>query len=609
MSDENRFASTLSNIFKQNWLFLVLPYLILVLLHIVMTIKMQYPNIWDEFGYLGRARYLAGVAHLPHDISRYHFGYSLFLLPSFWLFSDPYYIYKSVLITNSFLISSLFFPLFYILHTLLGNDKRISSAISMVCCLYPAFMLQSNLAWSESAFIPIYAFFIATFGAFIKHKTYLTLFLFSFLTGFLYTIHPRALPILPIVLCYMAVLTGLRHLKASHFILSIFIVISIYFTTNAINDHFLSIGGGETSNEIIALKTLRLFSLHNLIPMITVALGQLLYLLLSSFGLLFIGLRYASTALLHRWKVDRSAAFSAAQFNILFLIVLSSIGIFIASILQMANVDRADHLFYGRYNEGFIALYLMLALLAIYHSKKSLSRLQQFTNLYISSSLIVLLMIATAGAYGFADLSKISQITNVNVINVLGFYPFIGILRKLDIVLISLISILLILLLMIVFKYRFKVGLSLLALYFSIVGISGYTVFYVRASYIKQVTALASHINSIANVRQVSYDKAFHHADTWPAYQYLLPNVEFETFNSKKNELPPSRVVISGKKWKKGKKLGFELIACEKLIAEVPVLMVRIIEIFFEKPLIPRRHIDQCLWLLAQKYKLPQRHQ
>jgi len=571
----------------------------LVLLHVVLTIKMQYPNIWDEFGYLGRARYLAGAAHLPHNIGPYHFGYSLFLVPSFWLFSDPYYIYKAVLITNSLMISTLYFPLYYIMHSLLDNEKRLSALIAFVCCLYPAFLLQSNLAWSESAFIPIYASFIASFGTFIKRKSYSTLFLFSSFCGFLYTIHPRALPILPIAICYMCFLAALKEIRKYQLLQFILIAAFIFLLTNLIDSHFLSVPGIETTNDIVTNRLHRLFSLSNLPLILMKTLGQLLYLLVATYGLIFVGLVFACGSVLKKWKENHLTAFSNIQFNTFLLLILSSLGMFVASALQMLYGERGDHLFYGRYNESFLGLYLMLGVRTIYYAKY-FSWAKRIINPYIISIVIVTLMVILVGSYGFEALFNICKVTNVNVLNVLGIYPLIGMLRRLDIILISLISIPLIFSLMYTFKYSFKCGLSLLALYFCVVFISAYTVFYVRASYIKQVTTLTSHIDSIENVGRVSYDKAFQHVDTWPAYQYLLPRVKFDTFNSKNNELPGSRIVISGKHWKDRKNLGADLIACENVAPQLPVIIVQIIVMFLEEALPANYTIDQCLWILPE---------
>ena len=70
----------------------LLPYLLLVVIHLVSGMPMEQPLILaDEVGYLGNARYLSGMAHLPNmqKSQFYHFGYSLFLLPAFSPWDSP----------------------------------------------------------------------------------------------------------------------------------------------------------------------------------------------------------------------------------------------------------------------------------------------------------------------------------------------------------------------------------------------------------------------------------------------------------------------------------------------------------------------------------------
>ena len=343
----------------------VLPYLVLVLLHILLALKMQQPNIWDEFGYLGRARYLSGVAHIPQDIGLYHFGYSLFLLPAFWLCSDPISVYKAVIITNSLLISSLYFAIYYVLHTLFQYEKKSSVLISFTCCLYPAFVLQSNLAWSENAFIPFFSFFIVSFAVLLKRKSYPMALVFGFITGFLFTIHPRALPILPIVVIYLLILAWSKTLPRPKVLLSIVVIVIVFLFTRAINDHLLSLGVRATFDYSVKAYLSELLSFSNLISLTLKAAGQLLYLMQATYGLFLMGIAYLGITIWQKWSNVHLKAFTDIQFNIMVLVILASSGIFLASSLQMIHGIRGDHLFYGRYNEGFLALYIAFALTAI----------------------------------------------------------------------------------------------------------------------------------------------------------------------------------------------------------------------------------------------------
>jgi hypothetical protein len=92
----------------------------------------------DETGYLGNARFLAGKGVMPNmeGTTFYHAGYSILISPAFWLSSDPKRVYLFVLVINSFLISSLFPFLYYLLRNILLFDHRISALASLVTSLF-----------------------------------------------------------------------------------------------------------------------------------------------------------------------------------------------------------------------------------------------------------------------------------------------------------------------------------------------------------------------------------------------------------------------------------------------------------------------------------------
>ena len=158
----------------RRWAGLLLPFAALVAIHVLSGLPMEQPIIMaDEVGYLGNARYLSGTAHLP-DMWRshfYHFGYSLFLLPAFWLFSNPLVTYKAVIAINALLMSALYFPLCSILGSFLDVPRGTARWIAFTCCLYPPLILYSDFAWSENAFVPAYALTIALFGRYLASRT------------------------------------------------------------------------------------------------------------------------------------------------------------------------------------------------------------------------------------------------------------------------------------------------------------------------------------------------------------------------------------------------------------------------------------------------------
>ncbi|MGM0425921.1 MAG: hypothetical protein ACQEQ7_01640 [Thermodesulfobacteriota bacterium] len=585
---------------KANFVMWLMPYLALLVVHIVMGLRMECPTIFpDEAGYLGRSRYLAGVAGIIQGSGFYHFGYPLFLLPAFWFFSDPNEAYLAIMVINSLLMSSLYFGLVYIFYILLEYPKRTSSLVAFTCCLYPAFILQSNLAWSENAFIPFYAFFIASVGVLVKKKSWYSALLFAFLSGFLYTIHPRALLILPISIFFLLFLSVSRVLSRLKAFLSGTLILIIFGMTRYINDFLSSLDNGRTVHDYVKQEIFDILNPSNWPPLALTAVGQFLYLVEVTYGLFLIGLIYICKEIWRRCSDGNFLnAFDDVNFDIMVVMITTSAAILIPSSVVILGVNAGDDLIYGRYNEGFLGLYVAFALLGIYKGY-SLKPHENIGAFGISIIILLLSCIVLLG-YDYTTLFNWCKIANVIIVNIFGIYPFIGIFRRLDLLMVAIIVIFLLSILLYAFRIRFFLGLSLLMVYFISVSAAGYTVLFVRSEYIKNITTLKYDIASLGNIKDLSYDRSYFDSETWFSYQYFLPDVKFNTFYSTKGEIPSSRVVVSSTDWNGGGKLKAELLAVENPSAQVPPIMRKLIEFFFNKPLKPKKKINQALWRVKE---------
>lgn len=589
---------------KRKWFYsYILPFFLLLLINILMGLKMQGPiHFPDEAGYLGKARFLSGTSHIIQGAGVYHFGYALFLVPVFWIFSDPSLVYSAVMVINALLMSSLYFGIVYILHVLFEYPKRISLAIAFTTCLYPAFILQTNIAWAENAFIPFYVLYILASGLLLKYKAWWTLILFSLISFFLYTIHPRALLILPISILFLLILLCSSVLTKPKALFGSIIICFGFFITRYVNNFIISfLEGGRSVDSYIYEKVTDVFSPSNFVPFILEVAGEALYLIEATYGLFFLAIIYIGIHLWKKWSTHRFHAFEDIRFSVLILLISSSAAIFFSGSVSILPVTNGQKLIQGRYNEGFLALYIAFALAAIYEGNPIC--LRKGANPYRTSIIILLLSCVVLLGYDYAKLAKWCQISNVCVINIFGIYPFIGIIRRLDLLVVALFAIAMIFILFYAFKIKFVLGLSVLMAYFIVVSASGYTVLLVRSEYLKSITSLRYAIASMDNVGDVSYDRSYYKYETWYGYQYFLPGVTFNTFYSKKGELPHSRVVISNKSWNGGGKLKAKRIAVENPTAQVPPIIKRLIQLFFDQPLKPEKRVNQALWLVKDSHR------
>jgi hypothetical protein len=538
----------------------VLPYVALVLLHVFLARHMVQPSIfYDELGYLANARHLAsGTPNpaLPGEPVLYHWGYSLCLVPVFWLFPDPLAAYRAVLFLNAVLLSALYFPLSYVLHRLLGSSRKLAAAIAFGTCLYPAFVLQSSLAWSENAFIPCYALLIAAQGALLNHRSYPAAVLFGFLAGFLYAVHPRALPIIPITVLWLALLAGANRLPVSRVLASLAVMFLVLVLTRLGNRHFCAEGWAETS----ALGVLsRLSSPAGWKEFALEASGQLLYLAQATCGLYVLGLLVACGSV--KAKAGCLArTVGDAQAGLFLYLLLTSFGVFFASCAFMLNPARADQALYGRYNEGFLALYIALALWQLHAWAAGRLREAGSPSLVTASMLVLTLVVMVGRGARMASMG-------VCGINIIGVWPAFRELGRPSVEVVSVLSALLFLVLRPVFLRAFWAGLLLLIGAFSAVtAYSHYHLLRNEQAVMRECTSLAPAVRSLPGVTRLSYDMSVYDVRALCGYQFLLPGIRFELFDSREGQLPGASVVISGKNWRDAGRLGARAVGAERRV-------------------------------------------
>lgn len=317
----------------------------------------------DEIGYLSNAAFLAG-----REIdagSSYHFGYSLFLLPSFLLFSDPGTIWKSVILTNSALFATAF-SILYGISEQFNTNRNQRLVATMLCAAYPAYPSISGYAFSQGCFVLIFLLAARMFLAFefrrISHG-----FLFGMLAGFLYWVHPTALPVA--LAAMITLIAGMLRFGRSipSAITGMVVMISMIAAYRLyLHPMLLEAMTPEgyralTHYPSIAETTKFLRSIPALLDFITRILGSISYLLIGTLFIFAAGMVTAGKQVF--WGVLRKQNASTTLF---FLFSgLSVLGV-LAATAGSFNLDPqgATQLWlYGRYVEGVILPILLVSIL------------------------------------------------------------------------------------------------------------------------------------------------------------------------------------------------------------------------------------------------------
>lgn len=331
----------------------------------------------DEFSLFAIGAYLNGMdwSGVISQIGYYSFGFPvLFIAPFYKIFSSFSVIYKAVAVVNC-IIASLIVPMTYLLAREWGMKKFKEQPMNVFLVLVPAMsgcvIAYSTLGLGEVLLI-LLAFCITYLITRISKRNSEQFFfpLLSFLSIYMFFIHQRSLGILLSLLIVMIVMLFTKVITIKQFsvyavFLLFFFIIGLVFK-RYIQNNLWNGGGSGNDFEGILPKILLVFSRKDiLLSFLRTLIGQLFYMGLSSFGLLYYAFYEITGNLITSFR--RKIEF---DFSLLFLL-LAFLSTFIISTLFMAQPIRSDQFLYGRYNDIIYLILLLYALINIKNNKTS----------------------------------------------------------------------------------------------------------------------------------------------------------------------------------------------------------------------------------------------
>ena len=551
-------------------------YLVLVAIHLLSCLVVQQPTVLaDELGYLGNARYIAGVAHLPdmEGTQLYHFGYSLFLLPAFWFFADPVSTYKAAIATNALLASSLIFPLTFALTAWGRVSGRTAVWIAFACCLYPPLIFHSSIAWTENAYIPLYAIALVLFGRFLGSRRGRDAILFGLATGFLYTVHPRGVPVVVGVMAYLVLLVCIRSISVRQLTWCMAATGAVVVPTRIMLSHLKTLGWASGGEALLGKLAGRMVPDGDVVAMAERMAGQLLYLIQASNGLVVLGLLGALGFIVRRLSetpLRRTLAEPIA--GTLILTLLTSTGVFLASCasklysLHGPHGLRVGNLIYGRYNEPFGVILIAVAIAWLCRNRSRAATLHWRSSAVVAITVILTWVVVVeiddaiarqaATRPGESVIERIRP-ADIQATSIPGIYPQIILVGGLNLIAVSTLAMACFIVIVITMRRSHRAGLALVIAIFSTVAVANHRL-YLTPTVARASSRLAfvSQVGSIGPIEAISYDSATHQRAFYGALQYLMPNTVFTRFDSRSNQVPTNEAVISGNDWHQARELG-----------------------------------------------------
>lgn len=376
---ETQYSISSSHLKWRTRLFSAFIFAWFLLFTLYLTQQRSFPYLYnDEYGVLGAGAVFSGLEwSTPHGMPFYGFLLSIFTFPLYYLDLEPTMLYRSILAVNAILVAGSALLAMQTIRLLPETHSEISRIGAVMAGFsYPAVQFYSAMALGETALLFCF-FLIAYHLSVLINSSQTRVFNAIFLgvgVGMAQYAHPRGIAF--VIASIVVILYALRanSISRQQFIMTavfallailLFAALKVYLLTTFYSHEHIN-----SSVSSFVHSRLASINIDGLVKLIQVSFGQLTYLLTSTFGLLIPGVAILA---LTTWKnfhdcemrlKSNSDKFIASTSGILAAFtLLSFILMFGASVLQMSNAVRADHFFYGRYNEVMLPALIIAAII------------------------------------------------------------------------------------------------------------------------------------------------------------------------------------------------------------------------------------------------------
>ena len=387
----------------------------------------------DEFGYWGNAAYLAGLdwSDTVSKIRYYSYGYSLMLVPLFWIFDDPTSMYKAALFLNGIMISASFLLCYDIAKKLKKDANRyILMGVSFLISMYPSYLVYSRVAWCECLLVLICWLLTWCFVGLNEESRSYRFVLIGFLSVYAYSVHQRALGILVASIIIVLLMKLLKKINLKQFLMVLVPIVILFMVHIYVKDDIQSnlwlngvgISINDFSGQVGKIK--QILTINGLIKILKVFTGQFFYLGAASFLVFYIGLyeliRGTGITTIGSLKsktlsvLDNDDSFFVYAF--LLFALLSTMAI---SVVFMMNPIRIDQIIYGRYTEMMIGPILLIGFLHLIGKKPISTRLFFMTSIVFCILTAIVILIINA--------SGIKHYNTISIAGLISMQPPLGI--------------------------------------------------------------------------------------------------------------------------------------------------------------------------------------
>lgn len=379
----------------------------------------------DEYGYWANAAYLSGLnwSDTVSKIPYYSYGYSILLVPLFWIFNNTIPMYKAAVIMNSIMLSLSFLLCYDIAKRLMDNaNKFIVAGLSFVISVYPTYLIYANIAWSECLLMFIFWLLTWCFLGLDEESGDYKFYLIGFLSAYIYIVHQRTLGILIASISVIIIMKILNRINRKQLIkvvlpFLLLMIIGYYLKSNIQSNLWLNgseISINDYSGQIKKIN--QVFSINGFIKVLKTFIGQFYYLGAVSFLIFYIGLykliKDNIKMIINLKKKNAVSSIGTAEsYTYMFLLIAALSTVTISSVFFI-NPIRTNEIIFGRYNEVILGPIVLIGFVNL-QKNRTISNKQFYIFVIVFSILIVVtdFIIKASGIVNHQDVDILGMIS------------------------------------------------------------------------------------------------------------------------------------------------------------------------------------------------------
>lgn len=370
----------------------------------------------DEFGYWSIASSLAGkdwldlISNTPY----YNFGYSILLVPLYYLGIPSYTMYKVAILYNA-----IFVFLGFRISIACGKkifptiDKKVIIFISFIISCYPNVLVQSQIAWTESILNLMFWVTVFVLLSIVESPKLWKIMVFIVVLSYMYYVHQRTIGIVLSGVLILLLLSVSKNISFKYMLISLLLLGAIFvihiFIKGELKLWLWSNSGLSNMNDFSSQSSLlsAIFSKVGMSSVFYGFFGRIFYFLVAGGILWYCGIIHILSNFFNSIRKNILKITSPIVIMEIFVLLsfLATMAIGLTSVAK--GFARWDSVVYGRYIENTVGPLLLIGGGVLYQKRPSVKQMLGYVFLVFISGSITIHVLQIMGNSTFVDLCSV----------------------------------------------------------------------------------------------------------------------------------------------------------------------------------------------------------